>query len=413
MLNLGSIFTRPISNLLKLAAIKLVYPQTSLKYLCAFEEVHDFMATTISSNNLCIAWTGDFESLKQFVSEHLKLEGTWSHPGGDKKLFTSEDATISWRKSKNLLSVVGEKATDIVKELCKLICKDPVGTESLGLLSGEPADIYGDIEELKSGQITNSEAIRAMSDSVLHISSVLSQFQLFINERNKTALDVSTLTTTTNEYAEQAYTRNAELISNPIVPEQSTKTTANNWDENLSMNSLETDESVVRTQDTAEIPAQLTYAKLVASQPALDNTGEITKKSNPSKKSNDTEQDQQQKTSESSNDIDDGFIGVERKRNKTRQLFLTGIAENVKEEQIQSYLQNRNINPTRITIFQSRRKGTISAKVNIPSAALSSVQQEYFWPKFVTCKPWRSNANGRKAERKPRTTIVGNYSTYV
>ncbi len=311
------------------------------------------------------------------------------------------------------LSVVGEKATDIVKELCKLICKDPVGTESLGLPSGEPADIYGDIEELKSGQITNSEAIRAMSDSVLHISSVLSQFQLFINERNKTALDVSTLTTTTNEYAKQAYTRNAELISNPIVPEQSTKTTANNWDENLSMNSPETDESVVRTQDTAEIPAQLIYAKVVASQPALDNTGEITKKSNPSKKSNDTEQDQQQKTSESSNDIDDGFIGVERKRNKTRQLFLTGIAENVKEEQIQSYLKNRNINPTRITIFQSRRKGTISAKVNIPSAALSSVQQEYFWPKFVTCKPWRSNANGRKAERKPRTTIVGNYSTYV
>ena len=305
------------------------------------------------------------------------------------------------------MSVVGEKATDIVKELCKQICKDPVGTKSLGLLSGEPADIYGDIEELKSGQKTNSEAIQAMSDSILHISSVLSQFQHFINERNKTALDVSTLTT------KQAHTRNAELISNPIVPEQPTKTTANNWDENLSMNSPETDESVVQTQDTVEIPAQLTYAKVVASQPALDNTGEITKKSNPSKKSNDTEQEQQQKTSESSNDIDDGFTGVERKRNKTRQLFLTGIAENVKEEQIQSYLKNRNITPTCITIFQSRRKGTISAKVNIPSAALSSVQQEYFWPKFVTCKPWRSNANGRKAERKPRTTIVGNYSTYV
>ncbi len=94
-----------------------------------------------------------------------------------------------------------------------------------------------------------------MSDSILHISSVLSQFQHFINERNKTALDVSTLTTTTNEYAKQAHTRNAELISNPIVPEQLTKTIANNWDENLSMNSPETDESVVRTQDTAEIPA--------------------------------------------------------------------------------------------------------------------------------------------------------------
>ena len=82
--------------------------------------------------------------------------------------------------------------------------------------------------------------------------------------------------------------------------------------------------------------------------------------------------------------IDDRFIGVDRKRNKTKQLFLTGIAENVKEYQIQSYLEDRDVTPTRITIFQSKRKGTISAKVNIPSASLPLVQHEHFWPKFVT-----------------------------
>ena len=63
--------------------------------------------------------------------------------------------------------------------------------------------------------------------------------------------------------------------------------------------------------------------------------------------------------------IDDGFIGVERKRNKTKQLFLTGIAENVKENQIQSYLIDRDVTPTRTTIFQSKRKGTMPWRANV------------------------------------------------
>ena len=169
---------------------------------------------------------------------------------------------------------------------------------------------------------------------------------------------------------------------------------------------------------------------MTASQAVLSATGEmsknavlnipggITKKSKTDKKqSNDTEQEQHFKASEPPVNkpivIDDGFIGVERKRNKTKQLFLTGIAENVKEYQIQSYLEDRDVTPTRITIFQSKRKGTISAKVNILPASLALVQHEHFWPKFVTCKPWQSNANGKKADQKARMTRLGNFSTYV
>ena len=83
------------------------------------------------------------------------------------------------------------------------------------------------------------------------------------------------------------------------------------------------------------------------------------------------------------------------------------------KSQIQSYLEDRDVTPTRITIFQSKRKGTISAKVNIPSVSLPLVQHEHFWPKFVTCKPWRSNLNGKKADAKPRMARSGNFSTYV
>ena len=65
------------------------------------------MASTLLCDNLGIAWIGDFESLRQFVSEHLKIDGVWSHPGGDKKVFTSESVIISWRKSKGILLVSG------------------------------------------------------------------------------------------------------------------------------------------------------------------------------------------------------------------------------------------------------------------------------------------------------------------
>ena len=174
-------------------------------------------------------------------------------------------------------------------------------------------------------------------------------------------------------------------------------------------------------QNTGETSDQTSYAEVTASTGEMSKTavlnipGGMTKKSKSDKKqSNDTEQEQHFKASEPPVNklivIDDGFIGVERKRNKTKQLFLTGIAENVKEYQIQSYLEDRDVTPTRITLFQSKRKGTISAKVNIPSASLPLVQHEHFWPKFVTCKPWRLNANG---DQKARMTRLGNFSTYV
>ena len=52
----------------------------------------------------------------------------------------------------------------------------------------------------------------------------------------------------------------------------------------------------------------------------------------------------------------DGFIGVERKRKRNKSFFLSGIDENVKECQIYSYKAERNVAPTKILMFQSRRK---------------------------------------------------------
>jgi hypothetical protein len=46
-------------------------------------------------DHISFAWTGDFDSLKLLIAEDLKLDGTWEHPGGDKKVFKFNDIVRS------------------------------------------------------------------------------------------------------------------------------------------------------------------------------------------------------------------------------------------------------------------------------------------------------------------------------
>ena len=92
----------------------------------------------------------------------------------------------------------------------------------------------------------------------------------------------------------------------------------------------------------------------------------------------------------------DGFVGVQRKRKKFKSFFVSGISEHVKEKQISSYLSRRNVIPSHISVFPSKRRGTISAKIGIPIASVSKVQDKTFWPMYVYCKPWRQNDKLKK-----------------
>ena len=40
---------------------------------------------SLATDNICFAWTGDFDSLKVLVAKDLELSGIWEHPDGDKK----------------------------------------------------------------------------------------------------------------------------------------------------------------------------------------------------------------------------------------------------------------------------------------------------------------------------------------
>ena len=377
------------------------------------------------SEKLCFAWSGDYESLKHFVKDDLKLEGVWSQPGGDRKLFTFDDTSILWKKSRNILCLSGARTNEIVQKLCKLICLFDLPTPDARQSSMQSNVFNETLGDLQQGQLVNSEAIQALSETITHITSVMSQFQTFIdmhNVQNNTTLKDSFQT----EYGNQdnfndinKSLNNISFVFNECAnPSTSTAPVINNAPElsddangsqlcnheeltNIIENNCET---LLNINNSVEHVEKETYAKVVASYSPVINTCKKSVSSEEKGKQHKNKNITSSEDRKLSKVPEDGFIGVERKRNKTKKFFLTGIAENVEESQIRSYLEKREITPTHIKIFPSRRKGTMSAKVHIPFIACLDVK----------CKPWQSKYYGKSLlERKLNVAQNGNYSTYV
>ena len=383
------------------------------------------MATKLR-DKLCFAWAGDFECLKRFVSEDLQLNGTWSQPGGDKNLFTFDDSVIIWRKNKNLLYLNGEKAGDVMKELCQQICKQD---EDISVAKqSSMQDVCEDLESLKLGQLTNSEAIQTISESISNIGPAIRQFQEFMDRNKKFPDDEfrtepTIITNESFEYAnrENICNGNKAKVCSPIVSNELINPTENNGcdhtipNENASTSfervelPISTNDSIGAEQTKVE-GHQMTYAKVAASSPVSKNRESMAMpKTN--KIPTSSPQNSQCEIDELSSDLD-GFIGVKRNRSKTKKFLVTGIDENVKERQILSFLNKRNIIPTYISIFKSRRRGTISSKIHVPSAVSSLLQEDNFWPKYISCKPWKSKETQTMWSKKS-STHLGKYSTYV
>ena len=81
--------------------------------------------------------------------------------------------------------------------------------------------------------------------------------------------------------------------------------------------------------------------------------------------------------------LDDEFICVQRNRVKTKRYYIGGIAETTKKETILQYLNGKRISPTLFNLFTSRRKGTLSAKMNVHAEDVEKMIVEDFWPKHV------------------------------
>ena len=80
---------------------------------------------TSSTSNLKLSWTGDFQSLKDFVHAVLKAEGEWSSPGGETKLFTGDKVTLTWLRNKKYLSIRGKDEREVTYVVLSQLCGEP------------------------------------------------------------------------------------------------------------------------------------------------------------------------------------------------------------------------------------------------------------------------------------------------
>ena len=270
-----------------------------------------------SENRLVWFGWGDFDSLKQFVADSLKLKGVWSQPGGDKKVFATEDVSIIWRKNKNLLFIKGAKANQLKREVCRYICGH----------SSEMADTLAEITELKHGQLSNGEAIKMLSDKCEYMSTVISQMskniESFVEETSDRYVELI------NSYAGHA---NGGVVcdakdddgTKPINTEQLVSTVYNNGDYSLLTN--DSHGSMGNDNTYAKVNTRRPPTKLIQHS-SIPNKGVIIEESI---MINDVEianhNPVPQNLTQQDNVSSDGFIGVKRKRQSTKKFFLSGIA---------------------------------------------------------------------------------------
>ena len=380
---------------------------------------------------LSLAWTGELDSLKEFVKDSLHPDGEWSHPGGDRKVFTFGHSDITWRKNKRLLTASGEKSSEIRKQICEVMLADSVNPCNSTIHESQSCmtthESIDDIENLKVGQLTNCETIRSLAQSVSHINAVISQLQ----KRNEDICnnDIRKPEEGSLEHIKQAEHANFIISDDHIISTQLTSSRENNIEEytpSLKENAFDLSHNEnlninlnASTNDSTHLNCQKpTYANALklnpASKTALENSSPYNEKciGNSLPSGSKAKRDSQ---ATAPNNSEEGFIGVERKkRRKHKQFFLSGIAESVNKDQIYSYLSARNITPSNISTFRSKRRSTISAKVSIPLASSSDVLGENFWPKHVSCKPWVQNERkGKPIAQQNIKTLTGNCSTYV
>lgn len=136
--------------------------------------------------NLRLAWDGDHESLKTFVEDILQLEGNWSSPGGEKKVFINNNITIQWWKNKKVLAVEGKEANKTTCFLLKLINNrhEPVGhniTENIAVkataatLQCKCVELSPDVEGIKLDMTILESKINHQINSIGEKLSKLSE----------------------------------------------------------------------------------------------------------------------------------------------------------------------------------------------------------------------------------------------
>ena len=115
----------------------------------------------LGMKNLKLSWAGDFESLQGIVSDYMKFDGKWSSPGGEKKVCSDGNTSITWWKKRKLLAVEGKQAKRIT-ELLIVILTNNVMLHS----SDQPGNINKDLSDSNKISLVNSCSCKCNSLAV-------------------------------------------------------------------------------------------------------------------------------------------------------------------------------------------------------------------------------------------------------
>ena len=338
-------------------------------------------------SNLKLSWTGDLASLKTFVEDNLNLQGTWSSPGGEKKLFVAENLTIQWLKNKKFLPIEGKNVNKVVHYLIEYICSDSdqqnydaCNIDNTEIHSKKKAtNVTMDGEFLMESQSSVVCRCSELSQEVADLKLDLVSIESKLCERIHT---IENKISSMNDHTKEEFSTCGNLTTNvPTTPilvvrdgeklaeklseynndneneyiNRGTKAKVRNdlyhdcSNDNVAIIDDPLSENDSYNQEKESRGNQKSYAKIVASDSNVTYF-EKTVDKNKSIGQNQTPEVSITKVAKSSCDSD-GFVGVVRNRTRTKKYFVSGIAENVNENHILSYLREREITPTYISIF--------------------------------------------------------------
>ena len=193
---------------------------------------------------------GTLSELKQFVTEDLKLSGTWKSPGGDVKLFTTEFLSVKWQgKRKKWITISGQpvkkndlielltsrckNAADSLDKSCEFSCQEesdhitkaPIAEET------DESNNSGEISNYHSDEINETRSKNLIEDLTRLIDKLSKETLITTSADRPTSIDISEiklelamLWATVNSLQEKSIQSQTPATENHIPPTKSTST---------------------------------------------------------------------------------------------------------------------------------------------------------------------------------------------
>ena len=116
------------------------------------------------------------------MNENLKLQGQWSQPGGDKKVFTTGANSISWRKSRKDLQFKGTDAELLKHSVCSIMKDTRNIVNNMATNTEMPtcqnnSELTTDIACIKLDQVINERHIFDNTSRIKEIGNMLAKFE--------------------------------------------------------------------------------------------------------------------------------------------------------------------------------------------------------------------------------------------